>query len=293
MLPRSLKTFLVVARTRNLTRAAAEVNLAQSSVSDQIQALEADFGASLFTRSRSGLEATPAGRALIPYIEDMLRLESDARRAVGDAEREDPGGLRVGALETIASTVLPARLAQFRDTRPKVPLAVQVAGSGDLRDQVLTGGIDLAFGFGSPGRDARLAEREIGAVPLRLIAPATASETLARGPAGWAQARFVVTPRGCVFRTLFDEAFAAAGVAQPIVMEVGSVAMIPELVADGAGFGLVPHLVADAAPAAGGLASAAWPGPPAALVLWWRRRRVQPEPLRSFLAMMAQTPDVR
>ncbi|GAU85625.1 LysR family transcriptional regulator [Bosea sp. BIWAKO-01] len=47
MLTRSLKTFLTVARTLNFTRAAEEVHLAQSSVSDQIQALETELGAAL------------------------------------------------------------------------------------------------------------------------------------------------------------------------------------------------------------------------------------------------------
>ncbi|TGR14176.1 LysR family transcriptional regulator, partial [Mesorhizobium sp. M8A.F.Ca.ET.202.01.1.1] len=46
MHPRLLKTFLAVARTRNVTRAAQEVNLAQSSVSDQIQSLVAELVAS-------------------------------------------------------------------------------------------------------------------------------------------------------------------------------------------------------------------------------------------------------
>ncbi|TJW73014.1 MAG: LysR family transcriptional regulator, partial [Mesorhizobium sp.] len=78
MHPRLLKTFLAVARTRNITRAAAEVNLAQSSVSDQIQALEAELGADLFTRSRQGLELTPAGDALKPYAEGLLALADDA-----------------------------------------------------------------------------------------------------------------------------------------------------------------------------------------------------------------------
>src|SRR6478735_1176850 len=49
MLSRSLKTFLTVARTLNFTRAAEEVHLAQSSVSDQIQALETELGVGLFT----------------------------------------------------------------------------------------------------------------------------------------------------------------------------------------------------------------------------------------------------
>lgn len=45
MHPRLLRTFLAIARHGNVTRAAAEVHLAQSSVSDQLQTLEAELGA--------------------------------------------------------------------------------------------------------------------------------------------------------------------------------------------------------------------------------------------------------
>ena len=82
MHPRLLKTFLAVARNRNFTRAAEEVHLAQSSVSDQIQSLEAELGTALFIRSRSGLELTAAGEALRPYAEEILTIASEARTAV-------------------------------------------------------------------------------------------------------------------------------------------------------------------------------------------------------------------
>jgi DNA-binding transcriptional LysR family regulator len=58
MHPRLLKTFLAVARSRNVTRAAEQVHLAQSRVSDQIQALETELGAELFVRTRQGLLLT-------------------------------------------------------------------------------------------------------------------------------------------------------------------------------------------------------------------------------------------
>ncbi|MBB4290007.1 DNA-binding transcriptional LysR family regulator [Rhizobium leguminosarum] len=64
MNPRQLQTFLAVIRHENLTRAAAEVNLAQSSLSDQIQALEEELGAELFLRSRQGVVPTAAGAVL-------------------------------------------------------------------------------------------------------------------------------------------------------------------------------------------------------------------------------------
>lgn len=109
MHPRLLKTFLAVARSRNITRAADAVHLAQSSVSDQIQALEAELGAALFTRSKSGLELTPAGLALKPIAEELLRLDGEARAAVLAAAGRTSGALTIGALETIAS----ARLAPW------------------------------------------------------------------------------------------------------------------------------------------------------------------------------------
>jgi DNA-binding transcriptional LysR family regulator len=77
MHPRLLKTFLAVARHRNITRAAREVHLAQSSVSDQIQSLESELGVTLFTRSRQGLDLTASGAALKPYAEEILQLPSE------------------------------------------------------------------------------------------------------------------------------------------------------------------------------------------------------------------------
>ena len=73
MHPRLLKTFLAVARSRNITRAAEEVHLAQSSVSDQLQSLEAELNADLFVRSKRGMEPTRAGETLRPYANKSCR----------------------------------------------------------------------------------------------------------------------------------------------------------------------------------------------------------------------------
>ena len=107
MHPRLLKTFLAVARHRNITRAAREVHLAQSSVSDQVQSLESELGVALFTRSRQGLDLTTAGEALKPYAEEILRLAEKARIAVEATTGKTAGTVTIGALETIAAVKLP------------------------------------------------------------------------------------------------------------------------------------------------------------------------------------------
>lgn len=289
MHPRLLKTFLAVARTCNVTRAAAEVNLAQSSVSDQIQSLEAELGASLFTRSRQGLELTPAGEALKPYAEELLSLSDEARAAVDNAAGQTAGTLSIGALESIASARLPGWLANFGAIHPGIDIRLKIAGSGELLRRLGEGEIDVAFcfdrsGIGEP--DERFARRTVSDEPLVLIAPPGDNRTDVDLVA-LAEKRFVATEAGCVYRSMIDRAFAEAGLGKPkLAAEAGSIDAIAGLVAAGAGFGLVPRLAVADALERGQVTELPWPGSvhSANLVMVWRRRRVQPPALKALLA---------
>ncbi|MET2825533.1 LysR family transcriptional regulator [Mesorhizobium shangrilense] len=296
MHPRLLKTFLAVARSRNITRAAEAVHLAQSSVSDQIQSLEAELGAALFTRSKVGLELTPAGQALKPYAEEMLMLADEARAAVHATTGHTSGALAIGALETIASARLAPWLPGFQAGHPGVTVRMKVADSGTLLRQLEDGDIDVAFCFGrrdvtNGASDERLARRTIAAEPLVLVASA-GQGTAPCDLAALAARPFVATEPGCIYRHLFDTAFAEAGVEAPrLAAEVGSIGAIARLVAAGAGLGLVPRLAVSDALARGELIEMPWPGPmqTAPLTMIWRRRRVQPPALRQLLAAAGDT----
>lgn len=118
MNPRQLKTFLAVIRHENLTRAAAEVNLAQSTLSDQIQALEEELGAELFLRSRQGVVPTAAGAVLKAYAEQILVLNEEAKAAVSAAAGNAEQSITLGTLETIAAERLAPWLSLFRKKNP-------------------------------------------------------------------------------------------------------------------------------------------------------------------------------
>jgi len=291
MHPRLLRTFLAVARGRNITRAAEAVHLAQSSVSDQIQTLEAELGAALFTRSKSGLDLTPAGLALKPIAEELLRLDGEARAAVLLAAGQTSGALTIGALETIASARLAPWLPGFQASHPEITVRMKVADSGTLRHLLEDGDIDVAFCFerrdgGGAAADERLASRTIGAEPLVLVA-APGQATAPCALQDLAALRFVATEPGCVYRHMVDTAFAEAGMAAPrFVAEVGSIGAIVRLVAAGTGLGLVPRLAVSDALARGDLVELPWPGRmrAAPLAMIWRRRRVQPPALGQLLA---------
>ncbi|TPJ31921.1 LysR family transcriptional regulator [Mesorhizobium sp. B2-8-3] len=293
MHPRLLKTFLAVARTRNVTRAARELNLAQSSVSDQIQALEAELGASLFTRSRQGLTLTPAGETLKPYAEDLLALADDARAAIDATSAEAAGSLSIGALETIAAARLAPWLAGFRADHPGIDIKLRIAGSGELLRRLGDGEIDVAFCFERPDAgepEPRLARRAVAVEPLALIAP-PGDNRADVDLAALAEKPFVATETGCVYRAMVDKAFAEAGLGKPrLAAEAGSIDAIAGLVAAGAGFGLVPRLAVVAAIDRGEVAELGWPGSvrSADVVMIWRRRRVQPPALKALLTALGE-----
>jgi DNA-binding transcriptional LysR family regulator len=66
-----LKVFRVVARHMNFTRAAEELLLTQPAVTQQIKALEDEYGVPLFDRSGGRIALTAAGAALLPYAEQL------------------------------------------------------------------------------------------------------------------------------------------------------------------------------------------------------------------------------
>ena len=297
MNPRFLKTFLRVAHHGSVTRAARELHLAQSSVSDQIQVLEEELGSVLFLRSKQGLRPTPAGEALVAHAREILDALESAREAVAAADGSAERSIVIGALETIAVERLPPSLARLREAHPELRIRVEVAGSAELLERLHDARIDVAFCFRRGELDRKLVRRTIASEPLVLIGPPT-TEPAALGSVQRAPGdiRFIATQPGCVYRHLFDEAWRQAGKTLPKPsIEADSIGAIVRLVAAGSGFALVPQLAAQRELHRGSVASYPWFGGDAAATLdmVWRRRRRQMPGLMQLLASMEGMQSVR
>lgn len=290
MNPRLIRTFLAVLRHRSFTRAAEDVHLAQSSVSDQIQVLEGELGTPLFIRSRTGLKPTPAATALRPYAEEMLRLDGEARTAVANTIRLERQPLTIGALETIASHRLASWLPGFATDHPNVDVKLRVAGSGELLRRLEHGEIDVAIGFHETAPAGHFSIRTLTTERLALIGRIDGDEGFAN-PAALSAQEFVVTETGCVYRRIFDEFFGTSGVATPkLAAEVESIGAIISFVATSSFLGLVPRLAVESALPQGKikeLGCGDFPNPVVPLTMIWRRRRVQPTALKQFLEAAA------
>jgi len=140
-----LRYFIAVAEEGSFSRAAAREHVAQPSLSQQIQKLEADLDERLFDRLPRAIIATEAGRCLLPRARQILLEIADARRCVDDLKEGVAGSLAVGALPTIAPYILPKLIGKFQDRYPNVTMEIFEDTTENLALRLEDGALDLAL----------------------------------------------------------------------------------------------------------------------------------------------------
>jgi DNA-binding transcriptional LysR family regulator len=273
---RHLRTFRVVARTLNFTRAAGELHYAQSSVTEQVQALEAELGTPLFERGRQ-LGLTAAGERLVGYADRVLALVEEAKAAVDDERGEPEGALTIGALETLCAHRIPTILSRYRTRWPRVRVSVKEGGRGELYAAVRESEMDVCFTFGDAPADPAFASEELGREQLVVIVPPghpLKGSTEIR-PGDLRGVGFLATQKGCGFREMLDR------IDGPVIeAEVGSLAALCRCVAQGMGCGIVPGIVDHAGTIAIPLA-----GQETSVTMTWRRRDERKPSVAALLAV--------
>ena len=161
-----LSAFLAVMRGGSLSAAARSLGVAQPTVRRQVEALEADLGAVLFTRSKAGLLPTEAAVAALAYVEAMASNADALARSVSGSARSERGTVRVTCSEVIGVEVLPPMLVTLRAKHPH--LAVELVAT-NRRDDLLRREADVAVRMVRPTQSALLAAR-VGSLPLGLFA---------------------------------------------------------------------------------------------------------------------------
>ena len=140
-----LIVFRAVARHSSFSRAAQELLLTQPAVTQQIKALEEQFGRPLFHRGGGRISLTPGGAALLPFAEKIKVLSDNATAAVAKAYGDEAGELSLGASQTIAQYLLPSFIAAFLHRNPQVRVVVRSGNSDEMLSALISGAIQLAL----------------------------------------------------------------------------------------------------------------------------------------------------
>src|SRR5262245_3148139 len=243
-----LKIFATVARCHGMHRAADALNTVQSNVTARVRVLEGKLGRSLFERHSRGVALTAAGRRLLPYADNILRLLEEAQRAARD-DGEPAGTLALGALETTAALRLAPSLSRFVASFPKVDLVLRTGTTSELLNDVLARRLEGAFVCG-PVEHGELAVETVFSEELVLLAAASAKSL--RAAIGAGDGRIIVLRAGCSYRQRLESFLAKRGMPAPRLLEFGTIEAIVQCVAAGLGITLVPaSLVARRGPESG------------------------------------------
>ncbi len=130
---RLLTYFLRTAELRNITKAAASLNVAQPTLSKAIQQLEHQLKAPLFLRNAHGVEVTPIGARLLRHARLVAAQVADAVEEVEAMRDGSAGNVRIGAGPSWVRRKLPEAVANALVERP----GLQISISGGFDEQLL------------------------------------------------------------------------------------------------------------------------------------------------------------
>lgn len=242
---RQLKYFVAVADAGSLSAAARKVLIAQSALSKQMSALEAELGVTLFHRGNSGIAINEAGQVFYEYALGILKQMRDAKAAVLPGHGVLTGSIVVALPQSVSPIVALPLLQAVGRTYPQVELQLNEELTGNLVDQLIRGRVDIAL-FTPTGLPAEVSFTPLIEEDLYLIhrandpdAPPPGEVTLAQGvarPLVFPSRAHSHSTRAIVDLALEQQQRAPAAVA----MEVNSVYILKSAVEAGIGPTIMP-----------------------------------------------------
>ncbi|GAA0465331.1 LysR family transcriptional regulator [Streptomyces olivaceiscleroticus] len=275
---RLLQTFTALARTGSFTGAAAELLLAQSTVTAQIKVLEKALGTRLFDRLARGAVLTDAGRRLLTSAEEVLEAES---RLLAAAAEDGPiaGTVVVGAGETLCSAHLPGVIAALRSRHPDVEVHLQPCSTASAVEGLRAGRLDCALLLEDRVDHPELTAECIAGQPLVLLCAPDHPLAGRERPVTWlelAQESFFLHEQGCSYSDWLAQRLLAVAGAQPRLTRFGSIEAARSCVAAGLGLTVLPRANVAEALRDGRLTAVHGPSLPDVSVHLARHRRRHP-----------------
>lgn len=244
---KQLRCFVRVVDMGSISRAAIDLGLVQSGLSQQITRLESELATRLLQRTPSGVSPTPAGLAFYQQAQLTLRHAEQASRVAKTARLS--GTVSVGLAPTTAAALGLPLIRAMRSRYPDVRLHVVESLSGHLSHMLVSRQIDLAVLFEGLVHSAlpspsprRWQSQTILQEDLYLI-----RSPQHEGPKGKAislkslKGLGLILPTGAHgLRSTLDAGFAQNGVRPQIVMEMDSLPLLMDAVDAGLGATLQP-----------------------------------------------------
>ncbi|SHO52533.1 LysR family transcriptional regulator [Desulfopila aestuarii] len=234
-----VRSFLEIVATRNLTRAAEQLNISQSALSSQIRLLEEELGVQLFARSARGMELTGQGRILHSYAEDVIRAAQDMQAKAEEISGRNFGTCRIG-LNTDGAFLQVSRLSRaLAAVLPDVNVVFVSSQTIRTPEMLRQGLIDVGFFFGDC-QDSGIETVFVSNFRIAIVVP---DSILPRGSElDWHKAAalpWIWSVCDCPYYQIVQDKFDGHGLLQKKVVDAMDESVVRELVLDGQGLAIM------------------------------------------------------
>jgi len=162
---RTLTVFVKVGERRSFVRAAAELGMGQSGVSNAINRLEDELGVQLLARTTRSVNLTEDGAAFLQRCRQILADLGEARQVLCQARAQPTGRLRLDLPSSFGRLKIVPLLGAFRAANPALKLAVTLT---DRYIDLVEEAVDVAIRIGAL-QDSSLIARRLTQCQLRTV----------------------------------------------------------------------------------------------------------------------------
>lgn len=172
-----LISFITVARTGNVTRAAAELNTTPPAVSAHIRHLEEELMLTLFTRTSKGMRLTSEGARMEKKAMDILAASDEMHHSAKALQQDIRGHVTLGINAEPGYLKIPDMIKTLFEKYPGINLEIITSSTGEILKQVEKGTLDCGFAFGSLS-NSRVESIFLSRVDLEIAIPLSFKESL-------------------------------------------------------------------------------------------------------------------
>lgn len=243
---RHLRAFVCIAECGNLTRAAQQLGMQQPPLTRLLQQMEAEMGTPLMERLPRGMRPTAAGLTLVQEARMVLARVEAMAGLVQDAAQGGSGHIAIGFTSSAALHPLVAQvLRAFRAQWPRVKVALEEAGSGELLEALLAQRLHAALVRSAWEAQPSLSSRHVLTEPMVVVGPAGHALLQSKRALPLAQLRgqplvLYKRPAGPGLHDGIVTACVGAGFHPQVVQEAPRLTATLSLVAAGLGLSIVP-----------------------------------------------------
>ncbi len=140
----------VLAKEKNMRKAAERLFVSQPALSQRLQSIEKVWNTKIFIRTQKGLLITPAGEKIVEFAEEVLSKDAKVREEITSLDKEVYGTLKIAVATIIGQYWLPKVLKRFIQKYPNAKVSLVTGWSSDIVKSLYEDEVHVGIIRGNP-----------------------------------------------------------------------------------------------------------------------------------------------